>query len=131
MKTFLIYGLFGAALLIVAFFALNSYIYNEKQGDGTTLEPYRATLTGEYVCLPHVDTSGPQTLECALGILLDDGSYYAIDFNLLSEGTPTFQTGDRITASGVVTPIERVSSDHWKKYPILGIFSVTDSLQKL
>jgi hypothetical protein len=36
------------------------------------------TLTGTYLCLPHRDTSGPQTLECALGLQTDNGDYYAI-----------------------------------------------------
>jgi len=121
-------------LLIVSFFALNSYIYDEKQANPEEIahdfEPYRATLTGEYVCLPHADTEGPQTMECALGIKTDSGEYYALDFNLMSQTPPNLATGDRFTASGVITPIERLSTDHWRKYDVEGIFSVTDSVQK-
>jgi hypothetical protein len=36
--------------------------------------------------------------------------------------------GERFTANGTVTPIERLSTDHWQKYNIEGIFSVTDSV---
>jgi hypothetical protein len=36
------------------------------------------TVTGEVICLPHKDTSGPQTLECAIGIKDDRGVNYAL-----------------------------------------------------
>ena len=115
--------------LIIAFCSFNNYIYQEKQGDGTGVEPYRAMLSGEYVCLPHADTTGPQTDECAFGLKTDVGEYYAVDFSLMSQEQQPLSVGDRMSAQGLVTPIERLSSDHWKKYAIEGIFSVTDSLQ--
>lgn len=92
--------------------------------------PVSATLTGIYLCLPHTDTTGPQTEECAIGIKTDDGIYYALNFTLSSQTIPEFKSGDRITASGVITPIERLSTNQWQKYPVSGIFSVTDSARK-
>jgi hypothetical protein len=90
-------------------------------------EPYQATLSGFETCLPHKDTSGPQTLECALGIKTDDGTYYALDFSLLgSQVPPEVHTGIRFAAHGLVTPVERLNNDRWQKYDIVGIFSVTD-----
>jgi hypothetical protein len=91
--------------------------------------PQRATLSGTYLCLPHVNTDGPQTLECAFGIKTDDGTYYALDFALMSQIPPNIPMNTRFTASGVLTPIERLSTDHWRIYPIKGIFSVTDSVE--
>lgn len=125
--------IFGAiavvALLGGGFFVLNQHIYNVKQEqDPQAFEPYRATLTGEQACLPHRDTSGPQTLECAIGLRTDAGEYYAIDMNLMSEEHAQVQNGERFTANGLVTPIERLSTDHWRKYQVEGIFSITDSL---
>lgn len=117
-----------AILLITAgafYLALNM---NPKTVPEETFEPYQATLSGTYLCLPHVDTSGPQTMECAFGLQTDDGIYYAIDFNLMSQTPPQISTGQRITANGVVTPVERLSTDHWRKYPIKAIFSVTNSV---
>lgn len=93
--------------------------------------PQRASLSGIYVCLPHKDTTGPQTDECASGLKTDDGTYYALDFALSSQLAPQLSVGDRISANGVVTLVERLSTDMWRKYPIKGIFSVTDSLKKL
>ena len=118
-------------LFVAAFFVLNNHIYNEKQGDPGDIVSYRGTLTGEHVCLPHADTDGPHTMECALGIKTDAGEYYALDFHMMSQPTPDLQNGDRFTATGLITPIEMLSSDHWRKYDIEGIFSITDSVQKL
>ena len=85
------------------------------------------TISGEYMCLPHKDTSGPQTMECAFGVRTLAGLYYALDFNLMSQTPPTFKTGDRINVSGVFTPLENLSSNQWQKYPIEGILSVTNN----
>ena len=122
-------GIFFIASLFIALFALNSFIYQQKQGDTVPVEPYRGTLSGEYICLPHKNTNGPQTLECALGIKTEAGEYYAVDFNLMSQDYPDVKMGSVITANGVITPIENLSTDTWEKYPIEGIFSVTDSLE--
>lgn len=127
----LVYTILMLAILAVGSFALVTYAPSETEDDmpnTTTYEPYRATLTGETVCLPHRDTRGPQTMECAYGVRLDDGTHYAVDLTLMSQGPMDFQIGKRMTASGVVTPIERLSSDHWRTYDVKGIFSVTDSL---
>lgn len=98
--------------------------------DQADVAPQRVTLTGEYTCLPHRDTGGPQTMECALGMKADDGNYYGLDFNFLETGVPALATGDRFSARGLVTPVEMLSTDHWQKYQMKGIFSVTDSLVK-
>ncbi len=88
----------------------------------------RATLTGVQVCLPHRDTTGPQTLGCAIGMKTTDGKYYALDFNLMSQNPPTIPNGKTFTASGILTPAEALSSDQWQKYNMQGILSVTDSV---
>ncbi len=123
----------GACLLVVVlgFYAFNAYIYAEKQGEPNAIVSYRGTLTGEVVCLPHADTTGPQTKECAIGMKTETGEYYSLDFGTFSQERPDLGTGDRFTATGLITPAEMLSNDQWKKYAIEGIFSVTDSVQKL
>ena len=117
------------AILIGGFFLLNKYIYNQKQAENIgNIERYRGSLSGEYVCLPHKDTRGPQTLECAFGIKTEAGEYYAVDFNLMSQENLGLEVGDKFSANGLITPIEMLSTDHWKVYDIEGIFSVTDSI---
>lgn len=130
-KLFIVIGVI-LILLAGGFYTFNNHIYNEKQQDaGLALAPYDATLTGEYVCLPHKDTSGPQTDECAFGIKTDASEYYALDFNMIPEGHEDFQSGTKFSASGTITPIENLSTDHWRRYDIEGIFTVTDYVKDL
>lgn len=131
MKKLLALAVVLVVVLVAGFYAFNAYIYNEKQGDPGDIQSYRATLSGEVVCLPHADTSGPTTMECAYGLKTDVGEYYALDLTLMSQQHVPLETGERISANGTVTPIELLSTDHWKKYAIEGIFSVTDSLERL
>lgn len=126
MKNILI-TFFGVAMILIAgFFWLNSYIYTEKQADAPQAE--RVTLSGTYMCLPLSDTATVSD-DCAVGIQTVGGDYYAIDLGLMSQGAPSLTDGDMITASGVLTPVATLSTDYWQKYPIIGIFSVTDSLE--
>ncbi|MEK7094366.1 MAG: hypothetical protein AAB903_03460 [Patescibacteria group bacterium] len=92
--------------------------------------PKRISLSGEYLCLPHKDTTGPQTDECASGLKTNDGYYYALDFSPMSQMVPDLKSGDGISANGIFVAVEQLSSDHWQNYPIKGTFSVTDSLKK-
>lgn len=125
-KTLTITGIV-AVILIGGFYAFNSYIYNEKQGEVSDITSYRGTLSGEVACLPHADTDGPQTMECAYGLKTDVGEYYALDLAMMSQQHAPLETGKRFSGNGLITPIEMLSSDHWQKYDIEGIFSVTDS----
>jgi len=92
--------------------------------------PIEVSLAGEYLCLPHRDTDGPQTLECALGLKTNEGNYYALDFDdLLRSGEIDFGTGTRIVVSGQLVPIEQISSDQWQRYAIEGIIKVETAQQ--
>lgn len=81
--------------------------------------PKQVTISGESVCLPHKEKGDFQTLECAIGLRDNDGSYYAID----QSGLPTqfYETGQRVSVSGLLVPIEQLGSDHWQIYDIKGI----------
>ncbi len=83
-------------------------------------------LTGTYVCLPHTDKTKPK--ECTPGIQTEDRSYYALDLGILIEGgtAPKLVAGTKILAGGVVVPIEGISTDQWKQYPIKGIMKVEE-----
>ena len=73
------------------------------------------TVEGEIVCLPHRNKSGGQTLECAIGLLGEDGNYYSLEIpdqqDLISgiEGT-----GKKIIVTGIFKP------DPSNKYDIIG-----------
>lgn len=88
--------------------------------------PKNVTLSGTYVCLPHADTTGPQTMECAFGIKTDEGEYYAVNFGASADAMTQFQSGAHVTAEGFIVIREALSSDHWAKYNMKGIFTVTN-----
>jgi hypothetical protein len=83
------------------------------------------TLTGTFGCLPHTNTTGPQTEECAFGFKTDDGTYYAVNFGASASMAEQFSSGTRGTFHGTVTPLEMLGTDQWQKYPIKGIFTIT------
>lgn len=121
----------GGVLIVVAgFFALNSYIYYQKQSQGPNeIVPYNGTLTGELTCLKLKDNSKPQTLECIYGLKTNQGEYYALDFNSLPSAMTNLKSEERLSVTGTITPIEMLSADHWQKYDVKGIISVTDDIR--
>jgi len=121
-------GIAGVGVLfLIGYFWMQGHLTKVSE---VAIEPERGTVTGTYVCLP-LRKDVARESDCAAGVHSDDGKYYAIDFGLVSEGTPSFVEGDRLHASGIITPIETLSTDYWRQYIVEGIFSVTDSLQKL
>jgi hypothetical protein len=79
------------------------------------------TLQGEVVCLPHADTSGPQTLECAYGFKGDDGNYYALRDDQATTSAPMFAnipTGTHVTVHGSFAP------EAGDRYATVGTISV-------
>ncbi len=89
------------------------------------------SVDGTFSCLPHKDTSGPVTLECAYGIKTEIGRHYALDTSLLSQtAMATLESGSKVQVTGTMVPVEALSSNQWAKYDIIGIIQVT-KVQKL
>ncbi len=82
---------------------------------------------GTYVCLPHKDQSGPQTMECAFGIRIDNGTHYALDFSTFASDTGmTIATGERIRVDGPLTPLSSIpANDRLRIYDVEGVIRVT------
>jgi hypothetical protein len=116
-----------AAVIVVV--AIGGYFFSTKTmapgGENLDPTPKAVTLSGTYVCLPHLDTTGPQTMECAFGLKTDDGVYYAVNFGAGADVMNQFQSGAHVTAEGFVVIKEALSSDQWAKYNMKGIFTVT------
>lgn len=93
--------------------------------------PARATIVGTYTCLPHRDTNGPQTMECAFGVRDEvTGAHYAVDTRLMASTVwMDIPTGARVSIEGIVTLAEALSTDMWRKYDITGIISATSMVQ--
>lgn len=117
-------------LLFVIALALSFFIPTTLPHSGDLdSTPQNATLSGTYVCLPHLDTSGPQTEECAFGLQVDD-VYYAVNFGASAEAMNQFQSGAHITAEGFIVPRVALSTDQWAKYNMSGVFTVTRILNE-
>ena len=130
----------GRLLTIIAIFVIivlaGWYVYDRSAGSNSVSNPSvtpnptefsrgtytKSTVQGEYVCLPHKDTEGPQTLECAFGIKADDGTHYALSMN--DELQSQFQTGKRAVVEGLIVPTEALSTDQWRKYDMKGVMQV-------
>ncbi len=91
--------------------------------------PRSVTLSGTYVCLPHADTTGPQTEECVFGIQTDDGEYYAVNFGASAQAMEQFQSGVHVRAEGFVVIKEVLSTNQWEQYTMEGVFTVTNIVE--
>lgn len=122
----------GAAAIYPVSFKLSKQagkwyiVYYERGAD----EPMKSEVVvrGHYTCLPHKNTSGgATTLECALGMKGDDGSFYG-----LTPAAPfsSLQAGDRMEVSGTLTPIAIEQSGAWQNYDVAGVIAAT-SVKKL
>lgn len=119
-----------AATYPVVFIVEKSELNNDWQIVGAKKGPYdnmppRVSVQGMAECLPHRDTSGPQTLECAFGILADGGKRYAIDTRLMASYPVDFPTGERLRVEGVLMPRNEENRRAWEIYAIDGIIGVT------
>lgn len=115
------------ALAVVGYFFFSGYSFNFNKTKYAELDstPRNMTLSGTYVCLPHLDTTGPQTMECAFGLRTDSGEYYAVNFGQSADAIAQFQSEAHITAEGFVVIKEALSTDQWQKYNMKGIFTIT------
>lgn len=95
-------------------------------GDGSP----EVSLEGSLTCLPHKDTSGPQTLECALGFEAKNGSFYSLDSGDMGDQLWNIPMGEPYLVTGRFTPIEALSSNYLQIYSVEGVITVT-SIEKI
>lgn len=95
----------------------------EELGQDPPLAPEPITISGEMTCLPKIGT-GPQTLECAIGLKGEDGRHY--ELRNLSDHNPghKFSTvGLRVEISGTFDP-EGVTGPAGKMYDAVGAIDI-------
>jgi hypothetical protein len=78
------------------------------------------TVDGTVVCLPHIDTSGPQTLECAYGLKDTQGKYYS-----LSDTDPTYKNISSVPMNVPVRVVGQVTYKTDSRYQSIGVIAVT------
>lgn len=75
---------------------------------------------GRIVCLPHKNTDGPQTMECAFGLRTDAGVYYA-----LSDTDPNYENVSGAPMDARVEVEGTFATRQSSNYQDIGIISVT------
>jgi hypothetical protein len=80
----------------------------------------KITILGQISCLPKIG-SGPQTLECAIGLKATDGKYYELkNLYKLDPQYKFSQDGLQVNVSGILSH-EKISG---KKYDVAGVIDV-------
>lgn len=109
------------AILVLAIAIVSVLLFRNDRGKRETLMLGQSvTIRGEVVCLPHKNTSGPQTLECALGLKDKRGDYYALR-DPQQRFVMTLNTGSVVAATGTLVEYSGMPD----KYDVVGILEVT------
>lgn len=112
------------ALVIVVGIVVFALVKNSPNNLQPSAEPPTegpVRIQGEAVCLPHKDTTGPQTMECAYGLKDKDGLYYALrDTENDYSNIISIPAGQQVVVTGTLKHGED------SKYRIVGTIEVTD-----
>lgn len=106
---------FIVIIVILALAGVAAWFSTQKNDGAKNDQQSSISIEGETVCLLHKDMDGPHTLECAIGLKTDDGTYYGLgggDTSLSSvnkrvrvhgtlkkESSPTYQSEGTITVT--------------------------------
>ncbi len=124
-KISIVVGLFVVLAGLVGY----AFYMNSKTSEVLDPTPQNVTLSGTYVCLPHLNPGEVQTQECVFGLKTDDGVYYMVNFGESANGMELFQSGAHITAEGFTVIKEALSTNMWDKYNMKGIFTITKMIE--
>jgi|TARA_B100001245_G_scaffold235634_2_gene223992 hypothetical protein len=112
-----------AVLIFIVGFVAWMILDMNKSDESAVLPPPNGPIQvrGEILCLPHKDTGGVQTQECAYGLQDDEGRYYALGGDSpTGSGISDFPFNERAVVTGT---FERGDSPI---YPITGTIEVTN-----
>lgn len=114
-----------AAFVLLVIGVLAVVITNSTSTEQSSIEPPAEgpiRIQGEVVCLPHKNTDGPQTLECAFGLKDKDGLYYALkDSRDDHSNITSIPTGKQVVVTGTLEHGED------SVYQTVGTIEVTDA----
>jgi hypothetical protein len=117
-------SIFLAVLIIVS--ALGYFAYanstSRSLSDDHSIVPKSelVTIKGTALCLPHKDTTGPQTMECAYGLKDESGIYYA-----LSDSDPGYKNISSLPMNDKVEATGTLKKQTNTTYPTVGTITVT------
>lgn len=78
------------------------------------------TIQGMVICLPHKDTSGPQTMECAYGLRGNDGKNYS-----LRDTDPEYKNISTIPMNEFVIVVGKFFPKEDERYNSVGRIDIT------
>lgn len=118
------------AIGVIVFFAFRSN-RNDAEivpgGEAAGASAQTVILEGEVVCLPHRNTSGPTTLECAYGLKTDLGTYYGLDASgLPAEKQGGYDTGQKVAFEGTLIAQSDMPGNFWDTYNVVGMLAIKD-----
>ncbi len=93
---------YGAVTILVVAFIWVIILAVGKSNTPPAPNPTDIAVGGTLACLPHKNTTGPQTLECAIGLRTDDGRYYGLQQLSTQDSQTSFNT--RVYISGTTEP---------------------------
>ncbi len=77
------------------------------------------TVSGTFMCLPHKDQTGIQTMECAFGLMDDNKTYYGLrDSDPGYKNISSVPGNSRVTIDGMFYPQDN------EKYPTVGTIEI-------
>lgn len=88
--------------------------------NATPISSQKITVEGTYICLPHKNTNGPQTLECAFGIKTAQGNY-GLRIDDPERLALEFEDNQRVRIEGYVAP------DPTSRYDIVAMIQVVSA----
>jgi hypothetical protein len=115
---FFIFATFGG-IIVENWLSSNSGLTNIPKKDQPRAG--EITIKGTMVCLPHKNTEGPQTLECAFGLKDGKGNYYGLrDSDPEYKNVSGLPMNQEVTIKGEFTPRED------NIYQSIGVITIED-----
>lgn len=118
------------ALAVIAFFTFRTNRPDEvapPAGEPLGAQTQMVVREGVVTCLPHRNTTGPTTMECAYGLKTDSGEYYGLDASALpTDKQGGYDVGQQVSFEGVLVPQADIPKLFWSTYNIVGLMQVAD-----
>jgi hypothetical protein len=114
-KKYILIGAIAATTIGMGMYLTSSWQKSPPRGP--------ITISGETTCLPKVGI-GPETAECALGLISEDGNYYGFkSLYKVDQEHKFFREGLKIEVSGTLLQEEMRGPDG-KRYDIIGVIDI-------
>ncbi len=96
---------------------------NDSAHNSVKTTPMPISTQGEIVCLPHLDTNGPVTMECAYGLRDSDGFYYELkDENSSFQNSANVPMNTPVFVEGI---LQLMKSDTYNSIGVITISQIT------